>query len=52
MRGEELEGNGAVQRRVLGLVNDTHAALADFLGDLVVGHGLADYNNSSLRYQN
>ena len=36
------------QLRVLGLVDDTHAALAELLGDLVVRDGLADHNGPIL----
>ncbi len=44
VRGEKLQRNGALQFRVLGLVDDTHAAPADFGEDLVVGDRLADHD--------
>ena len=43
MRRQELEGDGTLQLRVFSLVDDTHAAFAEFGGDLVVGDGLADH---------
>ena len=39
VRRQELEGDGTFELGVLSLVNDTHPALAEFLGDLVVGDG-------------
>ena len=39
---EELEGDGPAQARVLGLVDDAHAAAAELPEDAVVGHGLPD----------
>ncbi len=41
--GEELQGDGPAQLGVLGLVDHTHAAPAEFLQDAVVGDGLADH---------
>ena len=35
MLGEDLDGDGAVEAGVAGLVHLTHAALADLGGDLV-----------------
>ena len=43
MRRQELESNRAFKLGVLGLVDDTHAALADLGGDAVVGDRLADH---------
>ena len=40
---QELERHRAAQARVLGLVDDTHAAAADLLEDPVVGEGFADH---------
>jgi hypothetical protein len=40
--GEELESDEAAELGVLGLVNHTHAATAEFFDDAVVGNGLAD----------
>ena len=37
--GQELERDEAVQARVLGFVNDTHAAAAELLDDAVVRDG-------------
>ena len=37
LRREELERHGAAERRVLGLVDDPHPALAELLEDSVVG---------------
>jgi hypothetical protein len=42
-RREELQGDGALELRILGLVDDTHPTLTDFLGDLVVRDGFADH---------
>jgi hypothetical protein len=42
-RREELEGNDALELRVLGLVNHSHPALTEFLEDLVVGYGPAGH---------
>ena len=41
--GEDLEGDQAVEPRVAGLVDDTHAALAQLLEDGVVAEGLAGH---------
>jgi hypothetical protein len=40
---QELERHAAAELRVLGLVDDTHAAAAELPGDLVVRGGLADH---------
>ena len=40
--GQELQGDEAAELNVLGLVDDTHAAAAEFLDDAVVRDGLAD----------
>ena len=40
---QELEGDRAIEPRVLGLVDDAHAAAAEEFGDLVVGNPLADH---------
>ena len=42
-RREEFQGNRAFELGVLGFVDDTHPALTDFLGDLVVRDGFADH---------
>ena len=39
---EETSGDKAVQPSVLGFVNHTHAATAEFLDDAVVGDGLSE----------
>jgi hypothetical protein len=41
--GQELQGNGAPEAGVLGLVDHTHAAPAELLQDPVVRHGLPDH---------
>ena len=41
--GQELQGDEAVQPRVLGLVNHAHPAAAQLLDDAVVRDGLADH---------
>ncbi len=48
VRGQELEGHRPFQPGVLGLVDDTHAAFAELLGDPVVGDGLADHGSSPI----
>jgi hypothetical protein len=45
---QKLEGHGALELGVLGLVDHAHPALAEFLEDLVVGYGLANHTNSHL----
>jgi hypothetical protein len=40
--GQELQGHEAMQSRVLGLIDHTHAATAELLHDAVVRDGLAD----------
>ena len=40
---QEFQSDRTLEVRVLGLVNDTHAALAELRGDLVVRDGLADH---------
>ena len=45
VRREEFQGDGAVELGVLGLVDDTHAALAELGGDFVVRNGLADHRS-------
>ena len=40
--GQELQGHKAVESSVLGLVDDTHPAAAEFLNDAIVRDGLAD----------
>ena len=42
---EELERHGAPQARVLGFVDDTHAAAAKLAQDAVVGEGLSDHRS-------
>src|SRR6266849_26402 len=41
--GQELEGDEAMQPRILGLVDNTHTASAELLDDAVVRNGLADH---------
>ena len=41
---EELQGYGAFELRVLGLVNDTHAAPAELGEDLVMADRVADHD--------
>jgi len=36
MRREELQRHGPVEFRILGFVDDAHAAFTEFLGDFVV----------------
>ena len=40
---KEFQGNKATELHVFGLVNNTHAAAAEFFQDAVVGDGLADH---------
>ena len=47
MGRQKLESNLSFQLRVLGLVDDTHAAFAELLGDLVMGDGLANHRRSN-----
>ena len=47
---EKLQRNGAVEFRIEGLVDDPHAALAEFFGDLVVRDGLADHDGPILPF--
>ncbi len=42
VRREKFQGNGALQRGVLGFVNDTHASTTKTLEDLIVGDRLPD----------
>jgi hypothetical protein len=41
--GEEFEGDGPMQSRVLGPVDDTHPSPAQLLDDEVMRDGLADH---------
>ena len=41
--GQELQGDEAMQPRVLSLVNHTHPAAAEFFNDAVVRDGRADH---------
>ena len=43
MRGQELQGNGAIEGCVLGFVDDAHAAFTELLSNAVMGDGLADH---------
>ncbi len=43
MRRQKLQRDRALQLRVFGFVDDTHAALAELPGDLVVRNGPADH---------
>jgi hypothetical protein len=40
---QELQGDKTVQAGVFGLVDDSHAAPADFLDDAIVRNGLANH---------
>src|SRR5882724_6637688 len=40
---QKLQGNKTMESRILGLVNHTHPATADFLKDAVVRDGLANH---------
>ena len=40
--GEEFEGDETMEAGVFGFVNDTHAAAAEFVRDVVVGEVLSD----------
>ena len=46
VRRQKLQGYRAAELGVLGLVDNTHAALAEFFGDEVVRDGLADHSSS------
>ena len=48
VRRQKLQGHRAAELGVLGFVDDTHAALAEFLGDEVVRDGLIDHSSPSL----
>ena len=48
MSRKKLQGDGTVELRVLGFVDDTHAAFTELLGDLVVRDGLADQDTPIL----
>ena len=41
--GQELQGNGALQPGVLGLLDHAHASAAELLQDPVVRHRLPDH---------
>src|SRR5450432_2716485 len=41
--GQELEGNEAMQPRVLSLINHAHAAAPEFFDNPVVGDGFAEH---------
>ena len=43
MRRKEFQRDGTVEFGVLGLVDHTHATLAEFLGDFVVRDSVADH---------
>src|SRR5260370_42472474 len=47
--GQELEGNEAVQPRILSLVDHTHTAAAELLGDAIVRDGCPDHSRTILR---
>jgi hypothetical protein len=47
--GQEFESNEATEVSVLGLVNNTHPAAAQFLDDAVVRDGLADQPRDGLQ---
>ena len=42
-KGEELEGDGAFELRIFGLIDDTHPTFPELLENLVMGYGLADH---------
>ena len=46
LRGQELQRDVAAELRVLGLVDDAHAAAAELRSDPVVRDGLADHGDS------
>ena len=46
--GQELQGDAAAEAGVLGLVDDPHAAAAQWLQDAVVGDGLADRDGTRI----
>ena len=41
--GQEFQGDEAMQLHILGFVDDTHPAAAEFFDDAVVGDGLVDH---------
>jgi hypothetical protein len=41
--GQEFQGNEAMQLHVLGFVDNTHPAAAEFFCDVIVGDGLVDH---------
>jgi len=41
--GQELQGDGALELGVLGLVHHAHAPAPELLQDAIVGNGLADH---------
>ena len=43
MSSEKLQGDRPFEIDVLGFVDDTHPALAEFFEDLVTGDGFADH---------
>ncbi len=43
LRSKEFQGDGTLELGVLSLVDHTHTALAELLGDFVVGDGVADH---------
>jgi hypothetical protein len=45
--GKELEGDGAPEARILGLVHDTHAAATELSHDAVMRVGASDHPGSS-----
>ena len=47
--GEKLEGDEAMQARVFGLVDDAHAASAEFFGDAVVRDGIGGHAGARRR---
>ena len=48
MSRKKLQDDGTVELRVLGFVDDTHAAFTELLGDLAVRDGLADQDTPLL----
>jgi hypothetical protein len=41
--GKELQGDGAIEPRIFGLVNDTHPTATEFFKNAIVRDGLANH---------